>query len=117
MNPKDRICYVTFDKIALTPALQYVRSEIQGDFIRGFQDMGNIRTKLFADKAMVFMVRGIRTAWKQPVSYYFPSEGNSFFRMSVHVNFIIAIATTANELLKIVNPPLCECGLNLELTE
>ena len=40
--------------------------------IEGLEDLGNIlgRTKATVSSAIVFMVRGIRAKWKQPISFY-----------------------------------------------
>lgn len=82
LKRRDRVCYVTFDEIILRPALHHSRKD---DFIRGFHDTGNKRYRQFADHAMVFMVRGIKKAWKQPVSYYF-SDGGMFIVVVSRVN-------------------------------
>lgn len=45
------------------------------DRVIGFEDLGNNKTKpLFADKALTFMVRGIRRKFKQPVAFMFTNS-------------------------------------------
>ncbi|KAI4465431.1 thap domain-containing protein 9 [Holotrichia oblita] len=57
----------------MEPLLSYNRAS---DLIDGFQDNGpEGRHPSFADKAMVFMARGIYKKWKQPIAYYFNSGG------------------------------------------
>lgn len=43
--------------------------------INGFQDNGGSdRRRIIADKAMVFVARGMCKKWKQPICYYFNEE-------------------------------------------
>ncbi|XP_025162644.1 uncharacterized protein LOC105185088 [Harpegnathos saltator] len=57
-----------WDEISLQPQLQY---DTINDKIVGFEDWGHKRTQRIADHALVFMLRGIRTGWKIPLSYNF----------------------------------------------
>lgn len=71
-NPLDKYCTVIFDEISLSAGLQYVPHQ---DRVIGFEDLGNNKTKsLFADKALTFMVRGIRRKFKQPVAFVFTNS-------------------------------------------
>lgn len=55
--------------MALNVGLKY---NLKKDYIFGFQDFGSHnRIPDFADHVLVFMIRGLRKKWKQPVSYYF----------------------------------------------
>ncbi|XP_025831294.1 uncharacterized protein LOC108735562 [Agrilus planipennis] len=66
-NP-DKFCVLMFDEISLQPALQYSK---QLDFVEGFVDLGGgFRKNRFADHAVVFMIKGIRSGWKQPVFFF-----------------------------------------------
>lgn len=67
-NAKDKICILMWDEISLQPQLQY---DTINDKIVGFEDWGHKRTQRIADHALVFMLRGIRTGWKIPLSYNF----------------------------------------------
>lgn len=57
-----------FDEVALTPHLTYVESQ---DEIRGFKYFGNEREFKFCDHALVFMLKGVCSKWRQPISFYF----------------------------------------------
>lgn len=58
-----------FDEISLCPGLAYNPSK---DCIDGLVDFGGPeRRAIFADHALVFMLKGIRKKWKQPISFYF----------------------------------------------
>ncbi|KAK9739155.1 Transposase protein [Popillia japonica] len=73
MKLLDRHRIIMFDEIALQSSLLYNN---KCDVIDGFQDNGcNNRYPLFADKAMVFVARGMSKKWKQPLAYYFNQGG------------------------------------------
>lgn len=64
-----KICSIVFDEVALTPHLTYVEAKGQ---IKGFKDLGDEqRYYNYADHALVIMLRGVCSNWKQPIAYYF----------------------------------------------
>ena len=68
MDPKDRCVSLIFDEMALKSALVYNNGL---DIIEGFEDLGELGSSHFvADHALVFMVRGLYTKWKQPLAYF-----------------------------------------------
>ena len=68
MDTKDRCVSLIFDKMALKSALVYNHGL---DRIEGFKDIGEPGTSQFvADHALIFMVRGLYTKWKQPLGYF-----------------------------------------------
>lgn len=67
-DANDKVCILMWDEISLQPHLQY---DIVKDKIIGFEDWGRKRTQKIADHALVFMLRGIKTGWKLPLSYNF----------------------------------------------
>lgn len=71
LHPLDRVCILIFDEMAIQPALYYNKSS---DEIEGFDDAGE-KTNEFAHHVMVFMARGIRRKWKQPICFYFTKTG------------------------------------------
>uniref|UniRef100_A0AAR5Q909 THAP-type domain-containing protein n=1 Tax=Dendroctonus ponderosae TaxID=77166 RepID=A0AAR5Q909_DENPD len=65
----DRHCVLMFDEIALQPGLQY---NYILDCVDGFVDLGGAdRRPKFADHALVFLLKGIRKQWKQPICFTF----------------------------------------------
>ena len=57
--------------MSLTSGLTY---NLQSDSIEGFENLGTLGTsKYIANHAVVFMVRGLATRWKQPVGYFLTS--------------------------------------------
>ncbi|XP_052746956.1 uncharacterized protein LOC128199825 isoform X1 [Bicyclus anynana] len=91
---KKKLCSILFDEVALTPHLTYVESQ---DEIRGFKDFGNNREFKFCDHALVFMLRGVCSKWRQPISFYF-CEGTT-------------AAVTVVQILKEVVTRVCESSL------
>lgn len=56
----------------MSAGLQYFPHQ---DKVIGFEDLGNNKTKsVFVDKALTFMVKGIRKKFKQPVAFMFTSS-------------------------------------------
>jgi hypothetical protein len=68
LNTRDRVCALLIDEISIKSNLCYDR---QMDVVVGYEDLGGYggRTKLIATNALVFMVRGLASNWKQPVGY------------------------------------------------
>lgn len=72
-NELDKTCVLLFDEISLSAGIHYFQSE---DKIIGIEDLGrNVRRTKFADKALTFIVRGVKRKFKQPIAYYFVSSG------------------------------------------
>ncbi|CAH0564359.1 unnamed protein product [Brassicogethes aeneus] len=66
---EDRNCIAMVDEMAVQPHLQHNE---RYDYIEGFVDLGGGNRRIqFADHALVFMAKGIRKAWKQPVFFGF----------------------------------------------
>lgn len=63
----DRVVTVAFDEMSVTTHLDY--SNIC-DYIDGFEDLASKRTSKFATHALVFLLRGVHRAFKQPVAYF-----------------------------------------------
>lgn len=101
LNPLDRYCTVIFDEISLSPGLQYEQSK---DVIIGFEDLGtDCRKSVFADHAVVFMVRGIRKKFKQPVAYMLCETGMKTNSLAVTIKEIVrAVRSTGLEVVATV---------------
>lgn len=50
---------------------------IKPDRIEGFEDTGDEQKLAFANHVYVFMMRGIKRKWNQPLVYYFVVNGMS----------------------------------------
>lgn len=62
-----KLCILMFDEISLAAGLYF--DSTTGEII-GFEDNGN-KKALIADHALVFMMKGIKGKYKQPLSYSF----------------------------------------------
>ena len=68
MPDADRVCCLMFDEMSIRDNLHFNQ---KFDCIEGFEDHGEHgRTHRHANHALVFMLRGLRKKWKQPVAYY-----------------------------------------------
>ena len=71
LNENDKQVVLVFDEMAVKTGLSYDKSE---DCIAGVEDFGELgKTKLLADQALVFMVRGLASKWKQCIGYFYSS--------------------------------------------
>lgn len=68
MSMKDKVCILMWDEVSIQPKVTY---DIRKDIICGLEDWGNNRTGKMADHALVFMLRGLHTGWKMPISFNF----------------------------------------------
>ena len=68
MSQKDRQCVLLFDEMSIKCSLSYNRYQ---DSVEGTSDFGTLgKTKLLANTALVFMVRGLAEKWKQCIGYF-----------------------------------------------
>jgi hypothetical protein len=66
---EEKYCALLFDEMSIKPHLSYDSSQ---DKILGYVDHGHQGQQgILAKQALVFMVRGLRTKWKQPLCFYF----------------------------------------------
>ena len=62
---------------------------IKKDKIFGFKNCGERVEQDLADHAMVFMVRGLKKKWKQPIAYYFSEAGMNTADIARNIKLII----------------------------
>ena len=68
MSRSERVCSLLLDEVSLKEGLTYNETD---DLIVGLEDFAFLgRTKEVANQALVFMVRGIASNWKQPLFYF-----------------------------------------------
>lgn len=67
-DDKDKVVILMWDETFLKSELHY---DYKKDKIVGFEDFGNRRTSEFANEILVFMIRGLWSNTKLPISYYF----------------------------------------------
>ena len=76
MPEKEKVVSLILDEMKLSPGLSYDK---HNDVINGFEDFGpeEGRTQQAADHALVFMIRGMESGWKQSVGHYFCKSSTS----------------------------------------
>jgi len=68
MSEKDKECVLAFDEMALKTKFVYNKDR---DCIDGFEDLGLLGTTQYhCNHALVFMLQGISSKWKQPLGYF-----------------------------------------------
>ncbi|XP_072398747.1 uncharacterized protein [Diabrotica undecimpunctata] len=105
-NPLDCHCIVIFDEMA-------IQAHIQPNFgkgcIEGFENYGFKTTDKIANHAQVFMLRGIRRKWKQPVYYNFSNGATKTIDL---VHIIKMIVRKCTEIGLNVIAIVCDQGSN-----
>ena len=66
-TPREKLCSLLMDEMSIKKSLRYDPST---DSIGGFEDFGSKGSNKVATHALVFMVKGMTSNWKQPFSYY-----------------------------------------------
>lgn len=94
MENMDKICTIGWDEMSLTAHLDI--DEIK-DYIDGFEDLGSKRTNNFATHALVFMVRGIKSKYKQPIAYFL-TENISSAELAELIRLVIGAVSDTGEL-------------------
>lgn len=83
----DKQCVLLFDEMAINKNLHF---NFHTGVIEGFEDLGSgQRSSNVADKALVFMLRGLFSNWKFPVAFYFARGGMKTFVLKNIVKEII----------------------------
>lgn len=100
-NPLDKYCTILFDEISLSAGLQYIPSY---DKVVGFEDLGDGKSKpIFADKALTFLVRGVRRKFKQPVAYFFTNSTMKTTNLVVAIKEVVhAVQSTGLNIVSII---------------
>lgn len=71
MTHEETFCTLIFDEMKIKRFLEY--SKVL-DVVEGYEDLGTFgRSSAMASQAMVFMIRGIYSSWKLPISYFLSS--------------------------------------------
>ena len=71
MDCRDKNVVSVFDEMSIKEGLLY---NVGRDITEGFEDFGHIgQTRYIANHAIVFMIRGHASKWKQPIGYFLSS--------------------------------------------
>jgi len=96
----DKNCTLLFDEMALGTNIMYDK---KNDFIFGFDSFGLQASPKIADHVLVFMIRGIRKKYKQPIAYYYCQGTTKTPDLAVCIKEVIsAIQTTGLKIRAVV---------------
>jgi hypothetical protein len=94
-----------FDEMSIREHLQFNQKI---DCIDGFEDLGRHgRTSNIANHALVFMLRGLRKRWKQPVAYYL-TRGSTKGEMLL--DFLMEFLDACHNEGLVVVATICDMG-------
>ncbi|XP_076232906.1 uncharacterized protein LOC143178257 [Calliopsis andreniformis] len=100
MSAQEKLCVLMWDEISLMPHVDY---DVNEDEIISFEDWGTRRTSRFADHALVFMLRGLHSGWKMPISYnYCDSQTKAPQLIQCIKNVVKALKKTGIEVVATV---------------
>jgi DNA transposase THAP9 len=91
-SPADRICSLIFDEMSLSPQITY---NAQKDAFEGF---ATSRENEIADHALVFMIKGVKQNFKQPIAYYF-TNGLNKYELKHYIKCVIKHAQDAGLII------------------
>lgn len=97
MEDLDKFCTIAWDEMSLTAHLDFDQIK---DYIDGFEDLGNKRSDDFATHALVFMVRGMKSVYKQPIAYFLTENINSA-ELAELILLIIGAVSDTGELFNL----------------
>jgi len=107
MPDEDHVCCLMFDEMSIRENLCF--NQVLG-CIEGYEDLGSQgRTSNIANRALVFMLRGLRQKWKQPVAYYL-THGSTSGEMLVH--FLKEVLGACQNSGLVVVATVCNMGAN-----
>ena len=98
MNQQDRNCSLVLDEMALKQHLDYDKSV---DVVFG------IKNKKPLNQALVFIIRGIATKWKQPIAYFFSNSTVSTVNL---IKFIQEAISKVQDCGLLVRCIVCDQG-------
>ena len=107
MSDKDCVCCLMFGKMSIRV---YMHFNQKIDCIEGSEDLGSHgRTSSIANRALVFVLRGLCKRWKQPVAYYL-IRGST--KREMLVNFLLEVLDACHNAGLVVVATMCGMGAN-----
>ncbi|KAL4126818.1 hypothetical protein QTP88_011027 [Uroleucon formosanum] len=94
LKASERYCTILFDEICLSSGITY---NPVTDSVDGFVDTGMYKNQNVPDHVLVFMVRGKKKKFKQPVSYSFCQGATKHDELKVHDTGLRVVATLSNQ--------------------
>ena len=99
----EKVCILMWDKVSLNLHVQHCPLK---DKVVGLKDWGTNRTAKYADHALVFMLRGIKSGWKIPLTYNF-CAGQTTYGQLTAVEGVVRAVTKASF---VIAATLCDQG-------
>lgn len=80
-DDREKVCELIWDEFHIQPHEWYDKNK---DEIIGFEDFGGKRNwwDQFINEILVFMIRGLQSSWKMPISYYFRNNGSNWEQLT-----------------------------------
>ena len=91
-DPQEKVCALMRDEVSLKLHLKYCAEK---DKVVGLEDWGTNRTSKYADNALVFMLRGINSEWKIPITYNFCAGQTTHGQLACCVKEVVQEVTNA----------------------
>ena len=92
MSEEDKVYFLAWDEASQDAQIYYCEKQ---DKIVGFEDWGNARTNKFADHVLVFMLLGINSNCKIPLTYNFCKSRTSGVQLNRCIKELVLSITTA----------------------
>ena len=88
----EKVCALMWDEVSLKLHLQFCPRK---EKIIGVEDWGTNRTSKYADHSLVFMLRGIRSGWKIPLTYNFCASQTTHGQLAHCLKEVVRAVTEA----------------------
>lgn len=107
MTDQEKQCTLIFDELKIKNFLEYSKYL---DLVEGYEDLGSKgRTNKLAGQAMVFIIRGLYSSWKIPISYFLPATSVKHVILS---ELLVEAVTRLFNSGFIVKALVCDQGAN-----
>lgn len=107
MTEQEKYCTLVFDELKIKNFLEYSKYL---DLVEGYEDLGpKGRTNKLAGQAMVFVIRGLYSSWKMPISYFLPATSVKHLVLS---ELLVEAVTRLFNCGFIVKALVCDQGAN-----
>jgi hypothetical protein len=123
LSPEDRDCCLLLDEVQLKPRIEYDNSlkTLIGYISPEFETVFNKSNNNVAEKALVFMIKGIHSSYKQPLAWFLTGKSMNCKKLWQVTNTVIKQLYKCNMLVRVVTSDMGttnvgmwkEAGLNV----
>ena len=100
----EKVCVLMRDEVALRLHVQYCPEK---DKVVGVEDWGTKRTFKYAAHSLVFMLRGIKSGWKIPLTYNFCAGQTTHEQLASSIKEVVRAVTEAGF---VIESTVCDQG-------